>query len=121
MNIGKSLPSDWDHFSGSIEFHGAGAKRNHRVSQTNIFVSQTLNVPHHLSLTSNVFKQFLLHEFTRSFEFLVVLTILAVLEDCFGDVGRVKVQLLSAVLPELSKDLYQIVKVDQSGCFIERH
>jgi hypothetical protein len=68
MKIAKSIPSDWDHANSRVKLHSARTKRDHRVSQTQIFISKSLDVSHHVSLRELHAELILLHEFAISLD-----------------------------------------------------
>ncbi len=46
----KFAPAQRQHLSGSVQFHGAAAQRNHGTVQTEVFHLQFLHIAHHLCL-----------------------------------------------------------------------
>lgn len=50
VNAVEFGPSDGDHFSSGVQFHGAGAQRNHRMHETQVLVVQAEDVTQHLVL-----------------------------------------------------------------------
>ena len=48
MQIGELRPGDRDHFAGGVEFHGAGAQRDHRLVERQILGLQLLEITQHL-------------------------------------------------------------------------
>jgi hypothetical protein len=48
VNAVELGPSDGDHFSSSVQFHGARAQRNHGVHETQVLVVQAEDVTQHL-------------------------------------------------------------------------
>ena len=47
VQFGKFRPGDWNHLSSRIQLHGAGAQRDHRLVQRQIFTLQRVHVAHH--------------------------------------------------------------------------
>ena len=48
MQIGELSPGDRNHLAGGVEFHGAGAERDHRLIQRQVLVLQLLEIAQHL-------------------------------------------------------------------------
>ena len=48
VQLGKFRPGDRDHLRRGVQFHGAGAQRDHRLVQRQIFTLQGVHVAHHL-------------------------------------------------------------------------
>ncbi|CCK15585.1 hypothetical protein BN136_1595 [Cronobacter universalis NCTC 9529] len=48
MQLGEFRPGDRDHFRRRVKFHGAGAKRDHRLIQRQIFTLEAVHIAHHL-------------------------------------------------------------------------
>ena len=47
VDVGKFRPGNGQHFTGSVEFHGARAERNHAAVQRQVFVRQPAYVAQH--------------------------------------------------------------------------
>ena len=50
MQLSEFRPGDRDHLRRGVQFHGAGAQRDHRLVQRQIFTLQGVHVAHHLGL-----------------------------------------------------------------------
>ena len=48
MHITEFRPGDRDHLRCRIQFHGAGAERDHRLIQRQVFAGQTVQIAHHI-------------------------------------------------------------------------
>ena len=48
VQLGEFRPGDRDHLRRGVQFHGAGAQRDHRLVQRQIFTLQGVHVAHHL-------------------------------------------------------------------------
>ncbi|MNE25737.1 hypothetical protein D3C80_1190740 [compost metagenome] len=49
MDVGKFRPGDRQHFRRGVQFHGAGAERDHRAVKRQIAVRKTADVAGHLA------------------------------------------------------------------------
>lgn len=79
MHVGEAIPGNWDHGDGRVELHRAGTKRDHGVTESNIFVGKSLNISHHVGLRELHSEDVLIHVFVGSSEVVLDWDVLAAL------------------------------------------
>jgi len=116
MHIAEAIPSDWNHGNCRVQLHSARSERNHCISESNIFVGESLNISHHISLRELHSEDVLVHILVSSLQMVTDRHIFAtfiILES--------GVVTLSGALFEGSKDVDDLVKIVNSCQLIERN
>ncbi len=54
MNVSDTCPAERNHLDGRVEFHGAGAKWDHGIGKTYVFLAKLGDIAHHLSLRGDL-------------------------------------------------------------------
>jgi len=107
MNTSKAFESYRQHLNSRVKLKGARTERDHRVCQANVFVSKSLNISHHLSLTSDLIELRLLHKLRGSLKISWELRSFSILIELFSQETRA-----CRLLFELSENFYDFIKIN---------